>query len=97
MKKLKPDIIARIHFYDSTKKKKIKGQYNCPICFEDIFFEGCLLLDKATKSSSDNVLDNIPIKFLYRDKVEVYLKIGVQFKIWEMGFIGEGEIVDVLV
>lgn len=106
MKQMKPDIIATIHMYDTRtdnsnlKKKRIPPcQYSCPVFFDDETkgFDCRLLLNQIGKSigRGETLLD-VPIKFLFYDLVKPKLKIGQHFKLWDMGFFGEGTITELL-
>lgn len=106
MKRIKPDIIAEIYLYDADVKEKgtkpkngfiPAKQYSCPIFFGEEAFDCRLLLDQLNKSISPGErVSNVPIKFLFYELVKPHLKRGNCFKLWEAGFFGDGEIIEVL-
>lgn len=104
MNKIKPDILAKISYYnkDSLKNKKNRIpaiQYGCPVFFnnEESGFECRLLLNQINHSiGPGETLENVPIKFLFYEDVKEKLKIGTTFKLWEAGIFAEGEVTKIL-
>lgn len=72
-------------------------KFRCPLFFKNIkelSFHGydCrMLIDEYGKEiKPGEIVDNIPIIFLSSDEVFSYLRIGIEFDVWEMGIIGNG-------
>lgn len=101
MVNLKPDIIAKIKLYTKQEGGRSKGippvQFGCPFFFEGEYFDCRLLIDQLGISLELGNFATVPIKFLHPELIKPRLYPGKHFKLWEMKFIGEGEIVEVII
>ena len=100
MVKLKPDIIAKLKLYSKEEGGPSKNippvQFGCPLFFEGEYFDCRLLVDQLGTSIELGTLVTVPIKFLDPEFIKPRLCPGKHFKLWEMKFIGEGEVVGVI-
>jgi hypothetical protein len=78
------------------------GDYSCPAFFKDVKalsehgYDCRLLLQRLGKSIyPGDTVRNVPMAFLSPDEVFLHLRVGVRFKLWEGGEIGEGEITEI--
>ena len=95
---VKLEILARVTFY-VTEEGGRKGPtpptwFGCPFFMDDQMNDCRLLLDGIGSISPGQTVD-VPIVFLFPKLVVDRLKVGRKFKLWDMGIIAEGEILEV--
>lgn len=101
-RKIIPDIIARVEFYPTEKGgKKIptpSNFFNCPLEFNNRnnYFDCRMLLDEigAIYPGGKAI---VPIKFLDPETVLSFIEVGDKFRIWDGRFVGEGEVIDIVI
>ena len=95
-----PDIIAKVSMLPTDqggKKKSIPPiQFGCPIQLDGEGFDCRLLLDQIGKGLAPGETIIVPIKFLYPELARPRLKLGLRFTLYEIGKIGDGEILEIL-
>ncbi len=97
---IKPDIIAKVRLYSKDEGGRNRGlpldRFGIPMFFEGEYFDCRLLLDQVGLSPEPGSVTIVPIKFLYPELIKPRLSVGKHFKLWEMKFIGEGEVLEVI-
>jgi len=93
-----PDLLAKVTFY-STEIGGRKGVtphdiFGCPLEFDNEYFDARFDLTESGEVKPGTTV-NLPVKFLNKELVKQKLSVGVKFKLWESGTIGEGEILEV--
>ena len=75
------------------------GDYSCPVFFTNVVglsdrgYDCRLLLKRVEVTiAPGQTVENVPLAFLSPEEVFPCLRIGIVFKLWEGGEIGEGEI-----
>jgi len=96
---VQPDILAKVYLYPTDqggRKSPTPSNYiGFPCYFEGNYYDCRLLLDGIGSISPGDTVD-VPIIFLYSEKIMTLLKIGSKFKLWEGGFKGEGVVLKIL-
>lgn len=97
---MSPEIFARVTFL-RTEEGGRKGPtppnfFGCPF-FMDEQMNDCRLVLTDVGPVSPGQTVEVPIAFLAPKLVVDRLKVGRTFKLWEMGFIAEGEILKILI
>lgn len=99
-------IKVKIKLYETNeggRKVSIPNmKFSCPVFFEELDslsahgYDCRLRFDKFSNPiRPGETVDDVEINFLSEDELFPFLKRGLQFKIWEAGFIGEGIITKV--
>jgi hypothetical protein len=100
MQPVKPDIIARVRLLPSDqggRKSPIPPvRFGCPLFIGGNGFDCRLLLDQVATTLVPGGEAEVPIKFLFLDKVRDRLTPGATFDLWEGGMFAHGEILEVL-
>jgi hypothetical protein len=95
---VKHDILARVTFF-RTEEGGRKGptsstHFGYPFVMDDQMNDCRFFLEGIGSISPGQTVD-VPIAFLFPKLVVDRLKVGRKFKLWEMGIIAEGEILEV--
>jgi hypothetical protein len=95
---MKPEIRAKVHFYPTTEGGRLKAtpadHFGCPLSFGGRNFDCRLLLDDIGPVSPGETVE-VPIQFLCPEDIVPRLRPGDRFQLWEGGFIGEGEVLEI--
>ncbi|MFO1114439.1 MAG: hypothetical protein U1E28_02045 [Beijerinckiaceae bacterium] len=94
-----PDIIAVVHFYPSEQGGR-KGPtppriFRCPLEFEGEKFDCGLHLEEIG-AIAPGITATVPITLLFPELLKSRLKVGSQFKLWELGEIADGVVEKVI-
>ncbi len=96
--------MAKIQLKSTEEGGKISpvglgDNYGCPVFFKDVAalsnhgWECRLLLKRLKRTiAPGETAENVAVAFLSPDEVFQHLRVGMRFKLWEGGEIGEGEI-----
>ena len=102
MIKLIPDIIAKLRIYNKEEggiyKKPILPitQFRTLFAFENQKNDCAILLDQIGISLNVGEWTEVPIKFAVPQLIKPHLQLGSKFKLWERGYIGEGEVIKII-
>lgn len=96
---IKPDILANIKFYNieqgGRKSPTPKDYFGCPVDIDGQKNDCRLLLNVIGSIKPGESKTDVPIKFLCSDTVIKKLSIGKKFFLWEVGYIGEGIVINI--
>jgi hypothetical protein len=93
------DLIAKIYLFPyetSGRKKDIQSGYKAPLQIIETVLNDSVIKLINKQSLSPGETSEAYISFLYPNLVKPFIYSGKTFKIWENGFIGEGEIISVI-
>lgn len=96
----KPDIVARVRLYPTTdggREAPLQPrQFSCPLFFQNEGFDCRLLLDLTGETLFPGAEAEVPIKFLFPENVKPRLKPGDSFKLWDLKYFAEGEVLKII-
>lgn len=97
---MSPEIFAKVTFFRTEegglKRPTPANFFGCPFLMDEQMNDCRLVLTDVGSVNPGRTIE-VPIAFLVPKLVVDRLKVGRKFKLWHMGIIAEGEILNVLI
>src|SRR5262249_8450661 len=99
----RPDVIASVHLFakdevgpgDRARQTPTpENRFGCPLEYQGEMFDCWLLLDESGPIAPGGTV-TVAIVFLNPSLIKPRLRVSNRFRLWEMGYIGEGEVMRV--